>query len=210
MRKPDKVKLWIFIILRLSIITAGSLAVLEENWAYLTMSVLTLVVLSLPSIFERRFRIDIPDDFEIVLIIFMYAAIFLGELNEFYYRYWWWDKILHSFSGLMLGTMGFLIVRYLNDNTKMNLELSPVFVAVFSFLFAVSLGAVWEIYEYFMDKLFGLFMQRGSLDDTMTDLVLDTLGALIFAVLGYFQERGKIQLISRYLVKFDDDNKSQS
>ncbi|MEG6616571.1 hypothetical protein V6C27_09110 [Peptococcaceae bacterium 1198_IL3148] len=203
MGKSNKKNLWIFIVIRLSIIIAGLIAIIDKNWTYLAMAILTLLVMLLPSIVEKKFNLQIPSEFEIVLILFIYAAIFLGELHQFYDRFWWWDKMLHSFSGLILGNIGFLIVSYLNSSTKMNIQLSPVFVAFFSFCFAVAMGAIWEIYEYFMDKCFGFFMQRGSLDDTMTDIILDTLGALIFAILGYYQQKGKINIISKYLVKFD-------
>ncbi|NLC76313.1 MAG: hypothetical protein GX750_01650, partial [Clostridia bacterium] len=84
-------------------------------------------------------------------------------------------------------------------------QLSAVFVSFFSFCFAVAMGAVWEIYEYFMDQVFGFNMQRGSLDDTMTDLILDTVGAALFAVLGYFRQIGKINFIGNYLIKYNQD-----
>jgi uncharacterized membrane protein YjdF len=194
MKKIDKIKLWIFVILRLSIIIAGLLSFFEKNWTCLGLSILTLIVMLLPSIFERRFNLEIPSEFEIALILFIYAAMFLGEQQQFYDKFWWWDKMLHSISGLILGNIGFLIVNYLNRSNKMNIKLSPVFVAIFSFCFAVTMGAIWEIYEYTMDKLFGFFMQRGSLDDTMTDLILDTAGALLFAILGYFHQKGEKNL----------------
>jgi len=201
-KKADKIKIWIFIAIFLSLIVAGAISIYDKNWTSLGMSILTMCVILLPSAFEKRFKLDIPSEFEIVLIVFIYAAIFLGEQGQFYNRFWWWDKILHSFSGLILGNVGFLVVRYLNSSSKMDIKLSPIFVAVFSFVFAVAMGAIWEIYEYFMDNCFGFFMQRGSLDDTMTDLILDTIGALVFAVLGYFEQKGKINIISKYIVKF--------
>jgi uncharacterized membrane protein YjdF len=203
MKNIDRIKLWIFIFIRLSILLAILIAIVEKNWTYLGLSILTLTAMLLPSIIEKRFRLDIPSEFEIVLILFIYGAIFLGELHQFYDRVWWWDKMLHSFSGLILGNVGFLIVSYLNSSTKMYIKLSPIFVAFFSFCFAVSMGAVWEIFEYLMDNFFGFFMQRGSLDDTMIDIILDTLGALIFAILGYFQQKGKINIIAKYLVRFE-------
>jgi uncharacterized membrane protein YjdF len=201
-KKVDKIKLGIFLIICLSLVIAGAISIHDKNWTSLGMSILTIGVILLPSIFEKQFKLDIPSEFEIVLIVFVYAAIFLGEQGQFYDRFWWWDKLLHSFSGLILGNIGFLIVRYLNSSSKMNIKLSPIFVAVFSFCFAVSMGAIWEIYEFSMDKIFGFYMQRGSLEDTMTDLILDTAGALVFATLGYYQQKGKINIISKYLVKF--------
>jgi type IV secretory pathway VirB2 component (pilin) len=106
----------------------------------LGLSILTLIVMLLPSIFERRFNLEIPSEFEIALILFIYAAMFLGEQRQFYDKFWWWDKMLHSISGLILGNIGFLIVNYLNRSSKMNIKLSPVFVAIFPFCFAVTMG----------------------------------------------------------------------
>jgi uncharacterized membrane protein YjdF len=85
----------------------------------------------------------------------------------------------------------------LTNSSKINIKRSPIFVAFFSFCFAVAMGAIWEIYEYSMDKSLGLFMQRGSLDDTMIDIILDTVGALIFAILGYFKHKDKLRRMHR-------------
>lgn len=205
MTKIERRKLWIFIITRLTVIIAGLVAIFEQNWTYVAMSVLTLVVMMLPSIVEKSLNVELPSEFEIVLILFIYGALFLGEMRQFYERFWWWDKMLHGFSGLILGNAGFLIVSFLNRSTKTTVQLSAVFVSFFSFCFAVAMGAVWEIYEYFMDQVFGFNMQRGSLDDTMTDLILDTVGAALFAVLGYFRQIGKINFIGNYLIKYNQD-----
>lgn len=205
MTKIERRKLWIFIITRLTVIIAGLVAIFEQNWTYVAMSVLTLVVMMLPSIVEKSLNVELPSEFEIVLILFIYGALFLGEMRQFYERFWWWDKMLHGFSGLILGNAGFLIVSFLNRSTKTTVQLSAVFVSFFSFCFAVAMGAVWEIYEYFMDQVFGFNMQRGSLDDTMTDLILDTVGAALFAVLGYFWQIGKINFIGNYLIKYNQD-----
>lgn len=205
MRKIENTKLLIFIITRITVIVAGIVAAFEQNWTYLAFSIFTLVVMMLPSIIEKSLNLDIPSEFEIILILFIYCAMFLGEMRQFYDRVWWWDNMLHGFSGLILGNIGFLIVSYLNRSTrtKATMRLSPVFVSFFSFCFAVAMGALWEIYEFFMDQVFGFNMQRGSLVDTMTDLILDTIGAAIFAVLGYFQQKGKIDIIGKYLIKHD-------
>lgn len=202
MKRGNKPELWIFTFVCLSVGIAGLIAVLDKNWTYLGMSILTLMVMFFPSIIERKFSVDIPDDFEIILVLFVYAAIFLGEMNMFYTRFWWWDKMLHGLSGLVLGNIGYLIVSGLNRSSKVNISLSPGFVAFFSFCFAVAMGAVWEIYEYSVDKFFGFNMQGGSLNDTMTDIILDTLGALIFSILGYFQQRGKINILPKFLGTF--------
>lgn len=206
MRNIDRTKAIVFITIRLSIVIAGAIAILNNNLTYLSMSVLTLLVMLLPSIVEKKLKLEFPSEFEIVVIFFIYAAIFLGELNLFYEKFWWWDTMLHSFSGLILGNIGYALVSYLNGNSNVNIKLSPAFVVIFSFCFALSIGALWEIYEFSMDSLFGLNMQRTGLDDTMKDLILDTIGALVFSVLGYYHQIGKINLISKYIIKPSNSN----
>jgi len=197
-RKLENAKLLVFVVTRLTVSIAGTVALLEGNWTTLWMAVLTLAVLMLPSLVERRFHVDIPSEFEIIVILFIYAALFLGELRQFYDRFWWWDNMLHGLSGLILGNLGFLLVSYLNASSRVNLRLSPRFVSFFAFCFAVAMGAMWEIFEFFMDRVFGFHMQRNSLEDTMTDLILDTLGAALIAFLGYFQQKGRINFIGRH------------
>lgn len=160
--------------------------------------ILGLVVINIPSFFARKFHFEIPIILYAMYIVFLYCAIFLGEVRSFYYRIPFWDSILHSFSSLMLGAFGFLLVSILNKDELMNVKLSPFFVALFSFCFALSVGALWEIYEFTFDGLFGLNMQKfmtsdgvvlighQALADTMKDIIIDGLGALISSIIGYY------------------------
>jgi len=170
------------------------------------------IVIFLPSKVEKRFRIDIPNIMEIMFFIFLFCAIYLGEVRNFYYKVPYWDLILHCFSAAVLGALGFLIVQFLNNTKKLNIRLSPFFVSLFAFCFAVTCGMVWEIYEFLADGLLGTNMQkfitpdgvvlmgREAISDTMEDIIVDTLGAFIITVIGYFnitkkQER-EIQMIN--------------
>lgn len=158
---------------------------------------LGLLVLSLPSIVSRKWKFSIPNFIYIMYYLFLYCAIFLGEVLHFYYVVPHWDTILHFFSGAMLGALGFILVSWLNDSEKVAVSLSPAFVALFAFCFALSCGAVWEIYEYTFDGLLGLNMQKfmtaegetflghAALRDTMKDIIVDALAALLIAVMGY-------------------------
>ena len=131
----------------------------------------------------------------------------------FYYNISNWDNILHTFSGAMIGALGFSIVTLLNKTEKVPMELSPLFVALFSFCFAVTLGVVWEFYEYTFDGLLGLNMQkfalengtlligRAALADTMMDLVVDAVGAFIMSVIGYISLKYNKGWIERLQVK---------
>jgi len=156
------------------------------------------IVIFLPSKVEQRFRIDIPDIMEIMYFLFLFCAIYLGEVRNFYYKVPYWDLILHCFSAAMLGALGFLIVQFFNNTEKLNIRLSPFFVALFAFCFAVTCGTVWEIYEFLADGVLGTNMQKfitadgivltghEAVSDTMEDIIVDALGALIVTAIGYF------------------------
>lgn len=160
-----------------------------------------ILVMFLPSALERRFRLEIPNYMVVLYFAFLYCAVYLGEVRNFYYAVPHWDTILHGFSGAMLGALGFVLVNLLNDAPNVKMSLSPGFVAFFAFCFALACGAVWEIYEYLMDGLLHMNMQhfaiedgtplmgRAALLDTMKDLIVDALGALVIAVIGYFPLR---------------------
>jgi hypothetical protein len=161
------------------------------------------IIIFLPSRVEHLFHIDIPDLMEIIYFIFLFCAIYLGEVRNFYYRIPYWDLILHCFSAAMLGAVGFMIVNILNSSEKINIQLSPFFVALFAFSFAITCGTVWEIYEFAGDGLLRTNMQkfitangtvlmgRGALSDTMEDLIVDALGTLAVTMIGYFDLRKK-------------------
>lgn len=205
MKKIDKIKLWVFIIIRASVLIAGVLALFARDWQYLGMSLLAMAAMFVPSMVEKRMKLDFPSEFDIIVVVFIYAAIFLGEANFFYDRFRWWDIMLHGFSGLIIGNIGFSLVDYLNRSEKVSINLSPSFVALFSFCFALAIGAVWEIYEFLMDTFFGFNMQRNSLDNTMIDLIMDSAGAAVFSILGYLHLKGKIRVISRFKAKIQDE-----
>ena len=174
----------------------------------LSQCILGVVAMFLPGVFERKFKIEIPSNMLILYTIFLYCAIYLGEVKSFYYNVPHWDTILHTFSGAILGALGFSFVTLLNKTETVPINLSPLFVVIFSFCFAVTLGVFWEIYEFTFDSLLGLNMQkfaleggvdllgRAALVDTMKDLIVDCLGALIMSIIGYISliyEKGWIE-----------------
>jgi hypothetical protein len=161
------------------------------------------IIIFLPSRVEHLFHIDIPDLMEIIYFIFLFCAIYLGEVQNFYFKISYWDVILHGFSAAMLGAVGFMIVNILNSSEKINIQLSPFFVALFAFSFAITCGTVWEVYEFAADGLLGTNMQkfitgsgivlvgREALVDSMQDIIVDGLGALAVTMIGYFDLRKK-------------------
>lgn len=165
---------------------------------------LGLMVMMLPSFIEHRFKIEVPNMMIILYYVFLYCAIYLGEVRSFYYIVPHWDSILHSFSGAMLAVLGFMLVEILNESKSINVHLSPFFISLFAFSFALMVGALWEIYEFSFDAILGLNMQKtitsqgvtlvgkAALMDTMKDLILDAGSALGIAILGYFSQTYKV------------------
>lgn len=166
-------------------------AIWEKQW--LNVVIITgIIILSLyPLFLAKRFHLRIPTEFQLLTIGFVFAAVFLGEVHGYYTRFWWWDIALHASSGFLLGIIGFLLVYVLNESEQIDLHMRPGFVAFFAFLFAIGMGALWEIFEFSMDSLFGMNMQKpmfgdySGLTDTMWDLIVDAIGGLIISVLGY-------------------------
>ena len=207
----------VFIIL--SLITAFPISIWEQNWLNSFLIVLTFILFSVTQIIQDKYKFKLPGELQLLLIVFIYAGVFLGGVREFYYRFAWFDSLLHAISGLGLGFLGFLIPYSLYKTGKM--KASPFLIALFGFCFALSLGAVWEIFEFGMDEFFGLNMQKardlelvyGYFDtrlgvmDTMYDLILDALGALIASTAGYFYlKKGEFFLFDRLIEKVEKRN----
>jgi uncharacterized membrane protein YjdF len=191
----EKIQISISFALQITIIIAIFISILQSRWLVLFVSSLALFFTLLPKIFERNFKIYLPIEFQFVIILFIYAGIFLGEVHDYYYKFWWWDIMLHTISSFVLGFIGFLFLYTLVYEEK--LKANPGIIVLLSFCFALAIGALWEIFEFSMDSFFGLNMQKSmlgddsGLTDTMLDLVVDSIGALFASVLGYFYLKRK-------------------
>ena len=159
--------------------------------------VLGAIAVNIPTVLSKHLNVRIPVLIYILFLIFLYCAIFLGEVGSFYYIVPHWDDILHLFSSMMTGFFGYMLVAILNGHKNAKVNLSPTFIAIFAFCFSVTIGAVWEIYEFSIDGLLGLNSQkfrledgveligRNALTDTMKDIIVDCLGALAATILGW-------------------------
>lgn len=164
----------------------------------LLQCILGAIVMFIPTLAEHKWSIDIPNKMEIAYFIFLFCAIYLGEVHDFYYLIPNWDVILHAFSGATLGALGFFLISYFNDAEILNTNLSPFFIAFFAFCFALASGAVWEIYEFLADSILQTNMQKfiladgtvlqgqQALFDTMKDLIVDAISAFTISAIGYF------------------------
>lgn len=175
----------------------GHMLLRSDYVLMLIQCMLGLILMILPSLLERKWSFAVPNYMYILFFAFLYCAIYLGEVRSFYYLIPHWDTILHAFSGVMLGALGFSLVTLLNSSAKVSVQLSPFFVALFAFCFALAMGALWEIYEFSGDSLFGMNMQKyreydgtvlighAALIDTMKDVIIDALAALAVSIVGF-------------------------
>lgn len=192
-------------VVRLSLIIAFLGALIEMKWMLFFVSGAVFFLTYIPEFFERKYRIYLPVEFEIVTVLFIYGSLFLGEAFDYYNRFWWWDLVLHAGSAVAVGFIGFAILFILYKRERV--KASPIVIAVFSFSFAVAIGAVWEIFEFSMDLVFGMNMQKSGLIDTMGDLIIDSIGALIAAAAGYFYiKKGEVFIFDKVIDKFVKEN----
>ncbi len=181
----------------------------EAQWLNAALVLSIMVVTFLPSILARGLDLFVPPELELMTIVFVFAAVFLGETRDYYGRFWWWDILLHATSGGLLGVLGFLLVYVLNATPRIELHMRPRFLALFAFCFAVAAGTAWEIFEFGVDRVFGTTMQKPTfgdatgLVDTMEDLIVDAIGASIVVLLSYRSaKRGANSLVSRSIERF--------
>jgi len=213
---PRKTKIHrrLSVLLQLVLIAGVAGELWAGQWfAAATTSAIVLLTF-LPLVLARRFRFFIPPEFALLAIVFVFASLYLGEVRDYYTRFWWWDIALHTASGMLLGIIGFLLVHALNQMKHVEVHLKPGFVACFAFMFAVGVGALWEIFEFTMDQLVGTTMQKpmlgdpSGLTDTMWDLIVDTLGAVVISVLGYgyIKVAGNTSFLERWIDAFIEAN----
>ncbi len=196
-----KINKSLLIFLRIFLILAIFIEIYEQRWFTLFITILTIILTYLPGIFEKKYKIDIPDFFEIGIILFIYSSLYLGEVQKFYLKFWWWDLLLHFLSAIALGIIGLVILLLLYEKRKISTK--PFWISLFAFSFALSIGTLWEIFEFFIDIIIGSNMQKSGLIDTMTDLIIDGIGALITSIFGYlYIKNKKTSFISKILDNF--------
>ena len=174
---------WIARIIWAALLIIAADAVINGRWPVGFVALGTLFVSILPLLVARRLDVVIPPSFVAAVVIFVGGTLFLGEVYDFYERFWWWDVVMHGASAIGFGLMGFVLVFIMFQGDKF--AAPPVALAFFAFCFAMTIGAIWEIFEFAMDQIFGLNMQKSGLMDTMSDLIVDMIGAGIGAGVGY-------------------------
>lgn len=169
----------------LSLVVVGILSFVQGNWQSGILAFATIAIVVVPFIIEWRVGIYVPAIFSLIISAFLYATLILGQVDNYYGKFWWWDVMLHSGSGLAFGLIGLLVL--LIALKKGRIDAKPIVLCLFSFCFALAVGLLWEVFEFTGDEIFHTNMQHREtgVTDTMKDEIMDTIGALIGASLGY-------------------------
>ena len=252
--QQSKGKLITYFVLRAIVVAVLVLSLIDGRYQSAAICMLTLVLFIMPSLVERRLKIDLPDTLEIIILLCIFAAEILGELQSFYVRVQGWDTMLHTINGFLFAAIGFCLVDLFNRSRSFRFELSPVFLAIVAFCFSMTIGILWEFFEFSMDYFFHFDMQKdtvlhafasvaldpthsnvpiwvdgitevtingqelglgGYLDiglyDTMKDLFVNFIGAVVFSIIGYFyvKSRGKHKFATHFIpvVETEEDSK---
>jgi hypothetical protein len=179
---------------------------LRHDWENVFLSLVVIILTLLPAFAWRRYRLYLPPEFQLIAAAFIFLSLFLGSARDFYYRFWWWDMVLHAGSGFLLGIVGFVALYLLNQTDRLPPELSPGFRCFFGVTFAVFLGVLWEIFEFVADEInpyWNMQTRESGVADTMHDLIVDTIGAVIVALMGWaYFKTGRYSFIADGIQSF--------
>lgn len=174
--KEDKVPFAIFVILRLLVIVIMIAQFFNKNYENVFLCILTLILFTLPAFFEINFKVELPDAMEVVILLFIFSAEILGEIQEFYIIFPFWDDMLHTINGFLAAAIGFSMIDFFNRSKRLTFHLSPFFVAMFAFCFSMTIGVLWEFFEFFMDTVFRFDMQKDTILTSISTVMLDPAG----------------------------------
>jgi len=241
--KKNKFPFFVYILLRGLVILSMVISCLRGNYENLFFCALALILFLLPAFFEKNFGIDLPNTLEVVIMLFIFASVILGEMGSYYTKIPYWDTILHTVNGFLCAAIGFGLSDILNRNDKIKFKMSPIFLAVVAFCFSMTIGVLWEFFEFFWDIFMKTDMQKdtmvnsivstylgestkepvaienirsviidgtelgikGYLDiglyDTMKDLFVNFIGAVVFSVIGflYVKSRGRNKIARHFI-----------
>ncbi|MEG0940678.1 MAG: hypothetical protein RSE64_02170 [Oscillospiraceae bacterium] len=162
-----------YFILRLCVIVIMILGIINARWHEVFYCVLTLILFMIPSIVERKLKLELPSALEIIVLLFIFAAEILGEIGAFYLKVQSWDLILHTTNGFLMAAIGFALIDVLNRSPKINMSMSPFFVAFVAFCFSMTIGVLWEFTEYSADTFLGADMQKDTIVEHIASVDLN-------------------------------------
>lgn len=166
----------VYILLRTSVVLVMLAQIFNRNFENVFLCVLTLILFMLPSTLERKLDLDLPNTLEIIILLFIYAAEILGEIGAYYVTSPYWDTVLHTLNGFLCAAIGFSLLDILNRHNDVRFHLSPLYLAIMSFCFSMTVGVIWEFFECTMDQLFFLDMQKDTVVSAIGSIMLDPTG----------------------------------
>ena len=166
----------VYILLRTSVVLVMLAQIFNRNFENVFLCVLTLILFMLPSTLERKLDLDLPNTLEIIILLFIYAAEILGEIGAYYVTLPYWDTVLHTLNGFLCAAIGFSLLDILNRHNDVRFHLSPLYLAIMSFCFSMTVGVIWEFFECTMDQLFFLDMQKDTVVSAIGSIMLDPTG----------------------------------
>ncbi len=166
----------VYVVLRLLVLLVMVAQIFNKDYFNVFLCLLTLVLFTIPSLVEHRLHIDVPDTLEVIILLFVFSAEILGEIRAYYLQFPYWDTMLHTISGFLMAAIGFSLIDILNRSEKVALNLAPVFVGLFAFCFSMTVGVLWEFFEFGMDRYFGMDMQKDTVISQVTSVELNPEG----------------------------------
>ncbi len=163
----------VYLVLRLIVVASLVSAIIRREYESAFVCVLVLFLFMLPFFIQKNFGIRLPSTLEIIILLFIFAAEILGELQSYFIQYPYWDTMLHTTNGFLCAAFGFALVDILNRDTKIKFELSPIYIALVAFCFSMTIGVLWEFFEFSVDRLFHLDMQKDTIVHTISSVMLD-------------------------------------
>lgn len=163
----------VYVVLRLIVVAELVLSILRDEYESAFICLLVLILFILPFFIQQNFGIQLPTTLEIIILLFIFAAEILGELEGYFITYPNWDTMLHTTTGFLCAATGFALIDILNRNSRIKFQLSPIYVALAAFCFSMTVGVLWEFFEFGMDRLFHLDMQKDTVVQSITSVMLD-------------------------------------
>ena len=163
----------VYVVLRLIVVAELVLSILRGEYESAFICLLVLILFILPFFIQQNFGIQLPTTLEIIILLFIFAAEILGELEGYFITYPNWDTMLHTTTGFLCAATGFALIDILNRNSHIKFQLSPIYVALAAFCFSMTVGVLWEFFEFGMDRLFHLDMQKDTVVQSITSVMLD-------------------------------------
>ena len=163
----------VYTILRLIVLATLVSSILRGEYESAFICLLVLVLFMLPFFIQQNFGIELPSTLEIIILLFIFAAEILGELKCYFITFRHWDTMLHTTTGFLCAATGFALIDILNRNSRIKFQLSPIYVALVAFCFSMTVGVLWEFFEFGMDRLFQMDMQKDTVVNSITSVMLD-------------------------------------